>query len=400
MGDTLQAELMKKLQERQDEMIKISRHLHEHPEVSFHEKMTAQYIKNFYKGLDCQVKDCGDGYGIIVDIQGAHPGKRLALRADFDALPIQEDNDLPFKSQNPGVMHACGHDAHTAYMLVLAKCLIELKDQLHGSIRIIHQPAEEVSPGGALSMIKDGVLDGVDNVVGIHVMSTMPTGAVELHSGPTQTGRANFDLTFTGKGGHASMPQYSHDAIVAGSYFVTELQTVVSRRLNPFDVGSVTIGSFDGAGSYNAIQEKVKLKGDVRIMDEQNRDLIKKSIQKVIRGVDDAFDVHSQLDYDDNYPVLVNDKQLTTQIADWLTKAQLPQVTQIKDSSFVNASEDFAYYAEQVPSCFFYVGCQVDDGEVHPHHSPDFLLNEKAILICAEAMGTVVTNYLTNNKQN
>ncbi|MCD7123531.1 amidohydrolase [Limosilactobacillus caviae] len=393
MNNELQIALMKKLDEHEDEIIKIRRYLHAHPETSFHEKNTARYIKEFYRHLDCDLRDCGDGYGILVDIHGARPGKCLALRADFDALAIQEDNNLPFRSQNPGVMHACGHDGHTAYMMVLAKCLIELKEMLNGTVRIIHQPAEEVSPGGALSMIQDGALDGVDNVVGIHVMSTMPTGTIQLHPGPTQTGRANFDLTFVGKGGHASMPQLSHDAIVAGSYFVTTVQTVVSRRLNPFDVGSVTIGSFDGAGSYNAIKESVSLKGDVRIMDEKTRGIIKSSIQKVIKGIDDSFDVHSKLKYDDNYPVLDNSRSFTAEIEKWLKEAKLPRVTAIKDSGFVNASEDFSYFAQVVPSCFFYVGCQPADGGSYPHHSPEFMLNEKSLLICAKAMGTVVTNY-------
>ena len=207
MDANFESELMQLLDEHKDEMIKIRRYLHEHPEPSFHEKHTAEFIKNYYRDLDCKVHDCGDGYGIVVDINVDKPGKKLAWRADFDALQIQEDNDLPFKSQNPGVMHACGHDGHTAYLLVLGKCLIQLKDKINGSIRLIHQPAEEVAPGGALSMIKDGALDDVDDICGIHVMSTMPTGTVQLHAGPTQTGRANFDLTFTGKGGHASMPQ-------------------------------------------------------------------------------------------------------------------------------------------------------------------------------------------------
>lgn len=231
-------------------------------------KRNVKIHQNYYQDMDCQVRDCGDGYGILVDIDSGKPGSKLALRADFDALAIQEDNDLPFKSQNPGVMHACGHDGHTAYMMVLAKNLINMKDQLKGSIRIIHQPAEEVSPGGAKSMIQDGALDDVDNVVGIHVMSSMPTGAIGYHYGESQTGRSDFTVKFTGKGGHASMPHLSNDAIVAGSYFVTTLQTVVSRRLDPFDTGSVTIGSFDGAGSFNAIKESVTLKGDVRVMKE------------------------------------------------------------------------------------------------------------------------------------
>lgn len=208
MSNDVYSELMSRLEQSEDEMIQLRRHFHEYPELSFKEKNTSQYIKNYYQGLDCTVRSCGDGYGMIVDIDSGHPGPKLALRADFDALAIQEDNTLPFKSKNPGVMHACGHDGHTAYMMVLAKNLIAIKDQLKGSIRIIHQPAEEVSPGGAKSMIADGALDGVDNVIGIHVMSSMPTGAIGYHLGESQTGRSDFTVKFTGKGGHAQCPTF------------------------------------------------------------------------------------------------------------------------------------------------------------------------------------------------
>jgi amidohydrolase len=391
----LQTELMHKLEAAEPEMIRIRRHLHAHPEISFHEVKTAAYIKAFYQNLDCTVTDYGEGYGFAVDIDSGHPGKKLALRADFDALAVQEDNELPFKSQNPGVMHACGHDAHTAYMMVLAKALIELKDQLKGSVRIIHQPAEEVSPGGAKGMLADGVLTDVDNVLGVHVMTSMPTGSIGYHLNETQTGRGNFTITFTGKGGHASMPHLSNDAIVAGSYFVTALQTVVSRRIDPFDTASVTIGSFDGVGSFNAIKESVTLKGDVRIMKESTRTTVRHQIEQIAHGMEAMFGVHADIHYDDNYPVLFNDPTLTAQTIDSIKQAQLPEVTKIFDCGPQDPSEDFAYFAQDTPSTFFYIGCQTPDGANHPHHSPDFLMNEDALLIAGKAVGTVTLNYLS-----
>ncbi len=343
----LEQELMQRLENDEAEMIKIRRHLHEHPELSFQEKETAKYIKDYYKNLDCTVSDCGDGYGILVDIDSGQPGPKLALRADFDALAIQEDNDLPFKSQNPGVMHACGHDGHTAYTMVLAKNLIALRSQLKGSIRIIHQPAEEVSPGGAKSMVADGALDGVNHVVGIHVMSSMPTGAIGYHYGESQTGRSDFTVKFIGKGGHASMPHLSNDAIVAGSYFVTTLQTVVSRRLDPFDTGSVTIGSFDGAGSFNAIKESVTLKGDVRVMKESTRKKIREQIKQIVHGIEVTFGVTAKLDYDDNYPVLYNDPDFSQYVVKVLKDAKIPEVNQVTDFGPQDPSEDFAYFAQK-----------------------------------------------------
>ncbi|WP_125761660.1 amidohydrolase [Companilactobacillus hulinensis] len=385
---------MEKLDDSRDEIIQIREYLHAHPEVSFKEKNTSAYIKKFYQNLDCTVRDCGDGHGIIVDIDSGNPGPKLALRADFDALAVQEDNDLPFKSQNSGVMHACGHDGHTAYLMVVARSLIELKDQLHGSIRIIHQPAEEVAPGGAKSMIEDGALDSVNNVVGVHVMTSMENGTIGYHAGETQTGRSNFTIKFTGKGGHASMPQISNDAIVAGSYFVTALQTVVSRRIDPFDTASVTIGSFDGVGSFNAIKESVTLKGDVRVMKEATRQKVRQQIETIAHGIESMFGVKAEIDYDDNYPVLVNDEALTKQVVKSIKAANIPEVTKVFDCGVQQPSEDFSYFAQKLPSTFFYVGCMTDDHANHPHHSPDFMMNEKCLIIAAKAVGSFVLDYL------
>ena len=395
---SLLATLLQALEDDEQEMIAIRRHLLAHPEVSFHEKQTAAYIKAYYTALDMSVVPCGDGYGMYVDIEGGQPGPKLALRADFDALAIQEDNELPFKSQNPGVMHACGHDAHTAYLLVLAKELNKIKTQLSGSIRIIHQPAEEVSPGGAKGMIAAGVLAGVTNVIGVHVMSSMPTGLIGYHTGATQTGRANFTDTIIGKGGHASMPHLSNDAIVAGSYLVTALQTIVSRRIDPFDTASVTIGSFDGVGSFNAIKQAVVLKGDVRVMKESTRQTIHQQIVTMNHGLEAMFGVQTKLDYDDNYPVLINDATLTNQAMTAIKAAKIPQITAIKDTGVQDPSEDFAYFAQKVPSSFFYIGCQLPDGSNHPHHSPDFMLDEDAILIAAKAVAAATLGYLDQNK--
>lgn len=390
----LEEELFTKLDGYQDEIINLRRYFHQHPEVSFKEKHTAEYIKNYYHDLGIETKNYGSGYGIVVDIDSGRPGKTIALRADFDALAIQEDNDLPFKSENSGVMHACGHDGHTAYMMVLAKTLNELKNQLHGKIRIIHQPAEEISPGGAKSMIDAGVLEGVDNVIGAHVMSSMPTGTIAYHTKETQTGRASFTITFTGAGGHASMPHLAKDAIVAGSYFVTALQTVVSRNIDPFDTASVTIGSFDGVGSNNAIKASVELKGDVRIMKESTRKLIRERIEKIADGICDMFNVTSKIDYDDNYPVLYNDPDLTQGVVSAIDGAKIPELTKIFDCGPQDPSEDFAYFAQDRPSCFFYVGCQTKDGANHPHHSPNFYLDEDCLIIAAKAMGAAVLQNL------
>lgn len=390
----MQNTLMQFLEAAEPEMIALREYLHAHPEVSFHEEKTAQYIKNWYHQHGLTTSDYGDGYGFVVDIDSGKPGKHLALRADFDALAVQEAGDLPFKSQNPGVMHACGHDGHTAYLMVLAQALATLKDQWQGQVRIIHQPGEEVSPGGAKSMLAAGVLKGIDRVLGVHVMANMPVGSIGYHLNEAQTGRANFTLTLSGHGGHASMPHLANDAIVAGSYFVTVLQTIVARRIDPFDTASVTVGSFDGVGSFNAIKASVQLKGDVRVMKETTRETIRQQIQALVAGLEVMFNVQADLDYDDNYPVLVNDPQVMTEAITSIRQAQLPEVTNVFDCGPQDPSEDFAYFAQARPSAFFYIGCAADDGQNHPHHSPDFFMDERALLIAAKAVGTAAVAYL------
>jgi len=256
----MKEKLMKMLDERKDEMIQIRRFLHEHPEISFEEEKTANYIADFYKGKDVDIQtNVGNGYGIIVTIVGGKPGKTIGLRADFDALPIVEETPVPFKSKNEGVMHACGHDGHTAYLLVLADCLIQLKSELAGTIKIIHQHAEEVPPGGAKSIIESGLLDDLDEVFGIHLLPIAPVGMVGYNKGFAFNGRAYMKLKIQGTGGHGSSPHLANDAIVAGAHFVTAVQTIISRRLSPFEVGVITIGSFDGAGTFNVIKDSVEL---------------------------------------------------------------------------------------------------------------------------------------------
>ena len=288
---------MKMLEARKDEMIEIRRYLHEHPELSFKEEKTAQYIADFYKGKDVEVEtNVGNGYGIIVTIKGGKPGKTIGLRADFDALPIFEETDVPFKSKNEGVMHACGHDGHTAYLLVLADCLIQLKSEIAGTIKIIHQHAEEVPPGGAKSIVESGLLDDLDHIFGIHLFPTKPAGDVGYSSGYAMAGRTYFKLKIQGVGGHGSSPHLANDAIVAGAHFVTAIQTIISRRLNPFDMGVITIGSFDGKGTFNVIKDSVELEGDVRYMTDETQQLIEKEIHRIVKGIEVEFGVNCELD--------------------------------------------------------------------------------------------------------
>lgn len=383
------------LESKKECMIDIRRYLHAHPELSFREQKTAKYIAEFYQELDCKVEENVGGYGVVVEIDSGKPGKNVALRADFDALPIQEETGLPFASEIPGVMHACGHDAHTAYMLILAESLIEMKNRLNGKITILHQPAEETPPGGAIQMIQDGCLQGVDHVLGCHVMSGFDLGTVYYHAGATQTGRATFKLKIQGKGSHGSMPNAGIDAVLVGSQIVVNLQSIVSRRVNPFDMTTLTVGSFDGKGSANVLKDAVFLEGDIRMMNEASRSTVKEAFEAVVKGVCEAYGASFELDYVDDYPVLMNDPDLTGFVANCLKEHPFTELKNVIDSGPIAPSEDFAYYCQERPSCFFYIGATGEGQTAYPHHHPKFDIDEASMLIAAKSMATIVSGYFS-----
>ena len=388
----MKAQLMKMLEQRKDEMIQIRRYLHEHPELSFQEEKTAQFIIDFYKGKDIDIQtNVGNGYGIIVTIKGGKPGKTIGLRADFDALPIIEETDVPFKSKNEGVMHACGHDGHTAYLLVLADCLIQLKAELTGTIKIIHQHAEEVPPGGAKSIVESGVLDDLDAVYGVHLFPTNPAGEVGYRSGYAMAGRTYFKLKIQGSGGHGSSPHLANDSIVAGAHFVTAIQTVVSRRLNPFDMGVITIGSFDGKGQFNVIKDSIELEGDVRYMTEEVQQLIDKEIHRIVNGIEQEFDVSCKLEYISDYPPLYNDPEITAGVVAAIENSTESEINTMIEFPMFSGSEDFSYYTAKFPGCFFYIGCK-PKGVEKPYfnHHPKWDIDEDALLVAAKAVAEVV----------
>ncbi|MER2106868.1 MAG: amidohydrolase [Solibacillus sp.] len=389
---TVKQQLMTMLEARGDEIISIRRHLHQHPELSFEEQQTAQYIAGFYEGKDVTVhRNVGNGYGIIVEIKGAKPGPTIGLRADFDALPIEEQADVPFKSTNPGVMHACGHDGHTAYLLVLADCLIELKDELSGTVKIIHQHAEEKPPGGAKSMMASGLLDDCDMIFGAHLFPSHDAGVVGYRAGHAMAGRAFFKLIVQGTGGHGSSPHQANDSIVAAANFVTTVQTVISRRLNPYDMGVVTIGSFDGRGTFNVIKDAVTLEGDVRYMKEDVRELIEQEVKRIVHGLEVQFGVACELAYETDYPPLVNDEKVVQLVVDALEASGEKEIREVTEFPLFAGSEDFAYYALKKPSAFYYIGCKPEHTDVvYMNHHPKFDIDERALLVAAKAGAEVV----------
>lgn len=377
-----------------DEMIEIRRYLHQHPELSFQEIQTAHYIKSYYEKLGIEVRGNVGGNGVVAKIYGTKPGKTVALRADFDALPIQEENDVSYKSLVPGVMHACGHDGHTATLLVLAKSLQEMRESLSGTFVMIHQHAEEYAPGGALAMIEDGCLDGVDVIYGTHLWATVPTGTVQYRTGPFMAAADRFEVTIQGKGGHGAQPHNTKDAIVAASQLVINLQQIVSRRVKPVDPAVVSVGSFVAENAFNVIADKVKLVGTARTFTEESRDLIESELEKVIQGTCYANDCTFDYTFFRGYPAVWNHPAETELLME--SAAKVAEVTTVEEAEPDMAGEDFAYYLKHVKGSFFFTGaCPEGITNPYPHHHPKFNINENAMLVAAKTLGMIALDSVT-----
>jgi len=384
--------LFTKLDESFHEMVEIRRYLHQHPELSFQEVNTAKYIADFYKNLGIEVRENVGGNGVVARIKGTKPGSTVALRADFDALPIHEENDVPYKSLVPGVMHACGHDGHTATLLVLAKVLNEIKDELSGEFVMIHQHAEEYAPGGAIAMIKDGCLEGVDVIFGTHLWSPVPYGVITYRKGPIMAAADRFEVTIQGFGGHGAQPHKTKDAIVVASQLVLNLQQIVSRRVNPIDSAVISVGSFVSNNAFNVIADSAKIIGTVRTFNEEVRDFIEEEIEKVVKGTCYSSDCTYEYLYDRGYPAVVNHDDET----DFLVSSAklVKDIESIQEAEPEMGGEDFAYYLQHVKGSFFFTGAKPDGVDTpYPHHHPKFDINEKALLVAAKTLGSAAINY-------
>jgi amidohydrolase len=366
------------------EMVEIRRYLHMHPEPSFHETETAKYIRNFYEQLGVDIRHNVGGNGVIATIRGGKPGKTIALRADFDALPIQDQKDTSYKSTVPNVVHACGHDGHTATLLVLGKVLHGLREELPGTYVLIHQHAEELAPGGAKPMIEDGALDGVDVIFGTHLWSTTPFGRIDYRTGPIMAAADRFEITVQGHGGHGAMPHETVDAVVAGAQLVNNLQQLVSRRVDPLESAVLTIASFMAENPFNIIADQSKLNGTVRSFTEQTRSLVEREMQRIVDGTATATGSQIDFKFHRGYPPVVNHAKETEFLRD--LAADVPGVTEVNNCPPQMGGEDFAYYLEEIPGTFFFTGA-MPDGEVYPHHHPKFDFKEEAMLIAAKTLG-------------
>lgn len=394
--NNLKEKLFNLIEKKESAMIDIRRHLHQHPELSFEETQTAEYIKSFYEGKDVKVtQPLEKEHAIIVEIKGGQEGRTIGLRADFYALPITEETDVPFKSQNEGVMHACGHDAHTAYLMGLADALIEIKEELPGTVKIIHQHAEEKPPGGAKALVESGALDDLDEVYGIHIVPVAGPEFIGYNKGPSFSGSSTFKLTINGLGGHAASPHKTHDALVAGTNFVNAIQTIVSRRIDPLDMGVVTIGAFEAPGGYNVIQDKVTIKGTARYLNPELEETMYQEIKKIADSVAVGFDIEYDLDYQFGYPVLYNHPEQTDKVAEILSNSKGDYFQQLVEIPQVTGSEDFAYYLQKIPGSFYIVGSK-PEGVTEPYmnHHPKFDVNEDCLQVAAKSLGEITLNRL------
>ena len=360
-------------------IINTRRDFHKHPELSFQEKRTSKIVADKLESFGIDVKRNIGKTGVVGTLQGNKKGKIIALRADMDALPIQETGNLPYKSINDGIMHACGHDAHTAMLLGSAEVLSKMKNKINGEIRFIFQPAEE-GYGGAKYMIKDGAIDNVDEIYGMHVWNYQKSGTVGIQSGPVMAAADIFTIDIHGIGGHGAAPQGTVDSIVVASQLIQAFQTIVSRNTNPIDSTVVTIGQVNGGYNFNIIADKVTLKGTTRAYTEDNRNLIKQRIKEIISGLAKTYGAEIKLKYKDGYPPVINNPEITSNVKKIAKKVVGNNVTKPYLSM---GGEDFSYFANKIPGCFFFLGTMPENAPAMsiPQHCSHFNIDEKAMLI-------------------
>lgn len=384
------------LEQNYEDMVAIRRYLHERPELSFQEIHTPAYIASFQRELGLEVREGVGERGVVATLRGGRPGKTVALRADFDALAIQELNDIPYKSKNEGVMHACGHDGHTATLLILARCLADMREELAGNIVFIHQHAEELAPGGAKAMIEDGCLEGVDVIFGTHLWAPTPIGDVLVREGAIMAAADRFEIVIKGKGGHGAEPHRSIDAVVTGAQFVTQLQTLISRRINPLSPAVISVGHFEAINPFNVIADTVKLAGTVRTFDEALREQIVEELELLLKSVCLGAGATYTYNYYRGYPPVVNHPKETEFVAE--IARQIPTVKNVQICEPFMIGEDFGYYLEHVPGTFFFTGAKDPSWEtVYPHHHAKFNFDERAMLIAAKTLGLATLQFLQNN---
>ncbi len=376
------------------EMVEIRRHLHRNPELSYQEFETTDFIIQKLKELDIAV-DRPLETGCVGVIEGEKKSDRVtALRADIDALPIQEAGEYKqeFISQKEGVAHCCGHDAHTANLLGATKILSDLKNEIEGKVLLIFQPGEEKLPGGGRLLCETGYLQeqGPDVIYGLHTNPMARPGTVALKDGPLMARPDEFEITVKGKGGHAAMPHLAVDPIVLAGQIITQLQSIVSRSVDPTDDAVLTIGKVEGGSAYNIIPEAVKMLGTVRTFSEKNAYLIRDRMDSIIKGVTQAAGGEYDFSFNEGYPAVINDAKGTNTVKNTAAALLGEDNVQILEKP-VMGGEDFAFYQQHFPGAFFFLGSGSEQaGAVHSWHHPEYNVDERCLKTGAALMAALV----------
>jgi amidohydrolase len=367
------------------ELIEARRYIHAHPELSWHEVETSKLVERTLSELGLSnIKRGfgGTGAGVTADMI-CSDGPFVAIRADLDALPLTEENDVEYRSQNAGVMHACGHDCHTSALLAAAKILSGMKSRIRGRVRFVFQPAEEIGdPSGAQAMIQDGVLDGIDAIGGMHLWSFVKSGVAQWRNGPVMASSDRFEATFTGKGGHGAMPHSAVDPIVAAANYIGAIQTITSRELNPIDSAVVSVGRVNAGNAFNIIPDKAEISGTLRSFSSVVRNEMEERLRRIADGIASAHRCLAETSVKYALPSVINDPKLT----EIFKRAAIETVgaENVEESPPLMVSEDFSLYQERIPGTFFFLGVgNPEKNAIYPHHSPKFNVDEAALAVGA-----------------
>ncbi len=378
------------------ELIRLRRYFHRRPELGFQERATAEAIAARLREYGYTVRTGVGGTGVVGELNGHEDGPTVLLRADIDALPIQEENDVAYRSMHPGIMHACGHDGHMAIALTVARRLMRLRSRLPGRVKVVFQPAEELL-SGARKMVEDGVLEHphVDAAFGLHLWNNLDVGMVGVVAGPMMASVDRFEIVIEGRGGHGAMPHQTVDAIVVASHVVAALQTVVSRNTDPLDAAVVTIGTIRGGQAFNIIAERSTLTGTVRTFDPTTYETIPNMIERVVAGVCHSLGARYTMRYDRLCQPTVNDPEMAELARQAASEVVGPEnIVQTKEARTMGG-EDMSVFLQRVPGCYFFVGSRNRaKGLDRPHHSSRFDFDEAALSIGVEILERLTMNYL------
>ena len=379
------------------DMVALRRDLHEHPELAFEEVRTSGIVAQRLRTLGLEVRTGVAKTGVVGLLRGgaSKPGaKTIAIRADMDALPIFEMNEIDYRSTIDGKMHACGHDGHTTIALAVADILSKRRDELTGNVQFIFQPAEETI-GGAEPMVKEGAMEGVDGVIGLHLISDYPVGRVGVRSGTVFASADKFIATVRGRGGHAAMPETAVDPIVISAYIITALQTLISRETSPFSPTVITVGKVQAGTAFNIIPETAELHGTMRAFSQEHREKMIRRITEVANGISSAMGGSCEVNFFDGCLPCTNDATMTELVHTVAVEAVGAEMVDTGEEVMTTGSDDMAYFLKAVPGCYFIVGANNPaKGANFPHHHPRFNVDEDAMPIGVEVLTRAALEFL------